>query len=378
MTHPAPAAVDRILVYSEGSTVPASRRRFLTHVGAWIAAPITQRRASTPARPGPLMIDRTTWLEHFDGHVVDGCAVGGGRRYFFLLRPVITDADEAPVRLVFVDADRPLGAKRFVRGAITFSPAGVVFDPAGLFLTIGLGGEVFSYDGQRGNNEPAMPMAIARSELRAVVRGLGRVGATVYAVGWPHRVWRRRGVGQWDVLSAGLPADQLRDDDIVNALREKRLRAVAGFGDADLYAAGDGGEIWHWDGARWRRQATPASVAFVAACAADDRLFLADETGAIWSGRGERWTRLTSAPPFPVVDLAWYRGQLWCGMENGALERLDGSRLVSAEAPSAVSPGIQHLDVAPDGSCLVAAGRWGATRHDASGWQVLVGGTEPQ
>ncbi len=56
--------------------MPASRRRFLTHVGAWIAAPITQRRASTPARPGPLMIDRATWLEHFDGHVVDGCAVG--------------------------------------------------------------------------------------------------------------------------------------------------------------------------------------------------------------------------------------------------------------------------------------------------------------
>jgi hypothetical protein len=43
-----------------------------------------------------------------------------------------------------------------------------------------------------------------------------------------------------------------------------------------------------------------------------------------------------------------------------------------------VAPGIRHIDVALDGSSLMAAGRWGVARHDASGWQVLIGGTAPR
>lgn len=329
-----------------------------------------------------MIVDRARWIEHFQGYVVDGCAVGAGRQYFFLLQPDEgDDADDGlPTRLLFADADRAFDAKRFVRGSVDFKTAGLVFDPAGsAFLTIGLAGEVFSYDGQRGRNEAALPMALATSSLRAVVHGLGRVGTSVYAAGWPHKVWRRRGVDAWEVLSSGLPADRLRDtDDIAEALHEKRLRAVAGFGDDDLYVAGDGGEIWQWDGTRWHRRAAQASAAFVAACVAGDRVFLADDTGVVWAGRGDTWTRVSTRPAYPVADMAWFDGRLWCGMANGALDRLEGTRFVSAGAPSAVSPGIHHLDVSPDGSCFVAAGRWGAARYDRAGWQVLFGGTMPR
>lgn len=328
-----------------------------------------------------MIVDRVRWMEHFDGHVVDGVAVADDRRYFFLLLPdEDEETDDGATRVVFADAARALDAKRFVRGAVSFKTAGVVFDPAsGSFLTLGLGGDVFAYDGQRATNESALPVGLKASDLRAVVHGLGRVGKTLYAAGWPHRVWRRRGANAWDVMDAGFPPDRLREtDDIVEALHEKRLRAIAGLADDELYAVGDGGEIWQWDGRTWRRRGSPVQSALVAACAAVDRVYLADETGVLWVGRGDEWARATDRPPYPVADMAWFDGRLWCGMTNGALQQLQGRRLVTGGAPAAVSPGIHHIDVAPDGSCLVAAGRWGAARYDGSRWQVLVGGTAPR
>lgn len=328
-----------------------------------------------------MIVDRTRWAEYLEGYVVEDVAVGDGRRGFFLLEPdVDLDApDRPPTRLLHVDADRPMDARRFVKGTVDFKTAGLAFSPAGgEFLVIGLAGEVFAYDGARGKNEPSLPMTLDGSDLRAVVHGVDRVGSTVYATGWPNRVWRRRGAGVWDVLSAGLPPARLGPaDDVVQALQEKRLRALAGFADDDLYAFGDVGEIWHWDGTRWQRRATPGREAFVAACAAGERVFATDERGAIWSGRGEGWTRVTQPPPYAIADLAWFDGRLWCGMANGPLNRLEGTRLVGAGAPAAVSPGIHRLDVAPDRSRLVAAGRWGATQFDGARWQVLFGGTAP-
>lgn len=329
-----------------------------------------------------MIVDRTRWLEYFDGYFVDGCAVKDAQRLFFLMQPdVDQDADPLPpARLLYARADRPVDQKRFVRGHVDFVPAGLAFAPhSDAFVIVGNRGEVFSYDGSSGNNEPDLPTTITGSDLRAAVHGLGRVGRTLYVVGWPRRVWRRRSGGGWDQLSAGLPAAEHLgpSDDVTKALFAQRLRAVAGFSDDDLYVAGDAGEIWRWDGSLWRRQAVLKADALVAACAADDRIFIADATGALWSGRGERWTRVTEASPYPIADLAWFGGRLWCGMQNGALDRLDGARLTSADAPSEVSPGIQHLDVAPDGSCLVAAGRWGAALHDGTRWRTLFGATAP-
>ena len=365
-----------------GQDRQVTRRAALGQVGVWMAAPaLASRPAAGSGKGDAMIVDRVRWTESFEGYFVDGCAVQDARRYFFVMPPDrdLDDDDAPPTRLLYVNADRAIDARRFVRGSLNFSSAGLVFSPqGGEFVAIGLGGEVFSYDGDRGKNEAELPMVLPTTDLRAVVHGVGRVGGTVYATGWPHRVWKRRGAGAWDTLTAGLPPARLGPSaDIVTALHENRLRAIAGFDDDDLYAVGDGGEIWQWVGARWRRRAAPCKEAFLAASAAYDRVFLADETGALWTGRSERWTRVTGPQPYPITDLAWFAGRLWCGFANGALKRLEGARVAGAGAPSAVSPGIHHLDVAPDGSCLVAAGRWGAALHDGARWRVLFGGTAP-
>ncbi len=331
---------------------------------------------------GDLIVDRARWQEYFDGYFVDGCAAMNDHEWFFLLRWEEDDDsdDPLPIRLLFVDARRALSERRFVRGSVNFSAMGVVSAPSsGDFVVVGQDAHAFRYDGSRGSTEVELPAAIPGSDLRAVVHAAGRIGSVAWAAGWPRRVWRRRAPGEWEIVSAGLPAPQHlgASDDIVKAAFSQRFRALAGFDERDVYVGGDEGELWHWDGVAWSRRAIAATTEFTAACAADDRVFLADATGALWVGRDREWSRLTDPAPYPIVDLAWFAGQLWCGHQTGGLDRLEGKRLVASGAPSEASPGLQHLDVAADGSCLLAAGRGGAALYDGRSWRALFGRAAP-
>lgn len=329
-----------------------------------------------------MIVDRARWTSFFDGYAAVDCAVMDPARIFFVLDPDGGDgAEDAGTRLLFARLGRAMDDRRFVVNRPGFAVSGIAFGPERTeFVATSLAGDVFRYDAATAVVESGIPRRIPGSDLGAVVHGVTRVGGALYAFGWPHRVWRRNGPDAWTPLAAGLPAPPSLQTSAqqVEAIYSRRFRAVAGFGADDLYAVGDAGEVWHWSGARWTRRPFPSDEPLVAACAAGGRLFVAGQSGTLWAGRQARWTSVHDSAPYPFEDLAWFADRLWCGASNGALHVLEGDRLVSAGAPAAVSPGINHLDVAPDGSGLVVAGRGGAALHDGATWRVLFGATAPR
>ncbi len=142
--------------------------------------------------------------------------------------------------------------------------------------------------------------------------GLASVGADVYAVG---RGWiARRDGTDLRTYDAGTWRD---------------LSAVAGTGPGDLWTAGQGGTLMHWDGRAWARSASGTDVTLGGLFAVS-----ASEVWA-WSARGAtpivlRWNgREWIAIPPPLGDelrqVSAQGGRVWAATSVGVFERADGT-----------------------------------------------------
>lgn len=109
------------------------------------------------------------------------------------------------------------------------------------------------------------------------VESVNEVAGKAYAVGLGGMVYRMDKLGFWARIDEGLP-------EYVN------LAAISGFGSSELYAVGEKGELWFFDGSRWKKVDVPTNRNLLCVkCGEDGFVYIGCMGGVIIRGYGDRW-----------------------------------------------------------------------------------------
>ncbi|MDX2148815.1 MAG: hypothetical protein SFZ23_14975 [Planctomycetota bacterium] len=193
---------------------------------------------------------------------------------------------------------------------------------------------------------------------QGMLRDAKRVGNAVVAVGMGRQAYLRGAIGEWRRI------DQEILDPGGDVLNITGFNAVAGRNADDLHACGFRGEIWHWDGRRWKQEDSPTNVILHAMeIAADGTRFAAGQLGVLMRWRDNSWEVIQhESVSDDIWSLVWYNGRLF-GTTEHSIFVLDPDDTLST------------VWEGPAGSCLhLSAGRgalwsFGQTR---AAWTVDV------
>lgn len=225
----------------------------------------------------------------------------------------------------------------------------------------------------------------AFSEFDSALLKTVRVGATVFAVGTPFRIFERQPGQQWlEHKDIPIPptigsADR---ETAMHAILNTKFHDLAGTSPSDMYAVGSEGTVWQRVKGAWRNVAIPTNVdLFTVAVAADGTAYITDRHCSVWMGRDDHWERVAEGhSSLGYQDSAWFAGRLWCTNDSAGPFVLEGKKMVPAHRakkepmPAQVARFAHRIDVSPDGQTMLVAGMQGAATYDGKTWTVLFDG----
>jgi hypothetical protein len=192
------------------------------------------------------------------------------------------------------------------------------------------------------------------SELSSV----SAVAGEAYAVGLSGTACRLAGGVQWTRIEDGL--DPSAD-----------LAAIDGFSAEELYAVGERGAVWRFDGARWQRVESPPAAANLAVvrCAPDGTVYAGGKKGALVAGRGATWRSLAGpAMTDDIWGLAWFDGALHVATMS-RLYRLAGQELEPVDFGADAPATCYRLATAP--GRLLSVGARDVMAFDGQRWSRI-------
>lgn len=168
---------------------------------------------------------------------------------------------------------------------------------------------------------------IQEGKLTAKERGSLRVACSIegraYAAGMERQVWRRDGVNKWVAIDETMrPKPGLKS--IVG------FEGIDGFSAKDIYVGGWSGEIWHWDGKKWKSVDSPTNAILHNLVCGDEHVYAVGRLGLVVRGRGSRWKVLEQEVSEDLRGLAWYRGKLYAASLT-QLYVLEGDQFVPVD-----------------------------------------------
>jgi hypothetical protein len=160
------------------------------------------------------------------------------------------------------------------------------------------------------------------------------IAGKAYAVDMDRRVFRRDKPGVWTILNAGLP----------EAGDEDGLESIHGFSEDDLYAVGWEGQIWHYNGKKWRPVDSPTNVLLNSVvCAGDGYVYACGLAGILLRGKGTQWKAIEQEDvELDLWDVEWFDGKLYVSTMQ-FLYTLEGDGLELVEFDDDIPKTCYHL-----------------------------------
>ena len=161
------------------------------------------------------------------------------------------------------------------------------------------------------------------------------IGDNIYFAGTPRKLFKRHAPGKWkDLTNRENHPQMFTDVEVAESKKDKHgfvrihlgFHAVDGFAEDDIYAGGQQGDCWHYDGENWRALDLPSNMDIKSICCAPDgQVYIGASQGTLIKGRldastGERWEIIpfVESPSEEIFrGLAWFKDQLWIASWNG-------------------------------------------------------------
>jgi len=160
----------------------------------------------------------------------------------------------------------------------------------------------------------------------SIIHGIQLIGDYVYIVGPARAVYRRVGVKDWQLFNIGTQ-DDLMIDNIKKGKRSEfsyAFLSIDGFSENDMYAVGNKGEAWHYDGNKWSMIDLPTNADLHKVhCAKDGYVYISGDEYTILKGKGDNWEYILNSQiekPFDehlIEAIAWFDGALYVGTQQG-------------------------------------------------------------
>lgn len=322
------------------------------------------------------MISKNHFEEGFRGFHIHECAVRARGIYsFVLLEDIASQAnaeDAEPLKrlvtyFVNVEGKPLLGWREFTgyaapRLAVAQKPrpqAVMVSRDCGVAA---LGSGVGGMEADIPHGDPTKPMYTS-------VEAVATIDGYVYAAGPWRAVARRLGPNQWEGLAdrKTLPVPKRNRSGSNN----EGFNAIDGFNAKDIYAGGGHGDLWRYDGERWRQCAIPTNMIIEnVCCAGDGFVYVGMQSGSVLKGRENNWKIIHKGNfTIPFRDIVWYGGRVWCTSDYGTWT-IEDDRVEDAPLSAAIRCCSGNLSAA-DGVMLLA-GMYGAAVFDGANWEVII------
>ncbi len=188
-------------------------------------------------------------------------------------------------------------------------------------------------------------------------------GGELLLGGTQRQLFRRNGPSDWALIGPPIEVSEAE-------FRDCGFHDFDQFSDSDLYAAGGSGDVWHFNGTKWRQCKFPTDWGVSALkCAPDGHVYIA-AGNLIYRGSGDRWQKLQSKASItlPLRDLVWYEGTLWTTNDYGVWTLKDEA-LVEADLPSGVK--VCSGNLATRDGVLLLAGHGGASFKRDGQWTEI-------
>ena len=180
----------------------------------------------------------------------------------------------------------------------------VVKKPKEQLVAIGEGGQVFVVGGGDQHDEEMATGPESPKKL-GYMRSVRAIEGVAYAAGMMRQVYRRDAANSWSPIDKGMRAS--RDAKVCG------FEAIDGFTQKEIYAAGYKGEIWRYDGKKWKQIDSPTNLVLTnAICAGDDKVYACGQRGLLLRGRKDSWEIIDhDSTKQDLWGLAWYKDRLY-------------------------------------------------------------------
>lgn len=230
-------------------------------------------------------------------------------------------------------------------------------------------------------NERTTWYDIPNNEQGRMAKALKNIAGTVYAAGIFRSVFKRTGTEQWDNLTKKADHPNLFADLDQLAARKRTPSAgdvgfntIDGFAEDDLYAGGNAGDCWHYNGKHWRKVDLPLnSDISTITCAPDGKVYVACDIGPVVVGRDNQWKAITPGGE-QIYHSAWFDGRIYFSSRLGRIYTIEADELIEASFKSDMPSHMHHLikGIAACEECLVAYTNEQAYAYDGQVWHEIV------
>lgn len=225
---------------------------------------------------------------------------------------------------------------------------------------VGLAGKVFCI----GSGEEHWEQ-ISGPKMRGPLRCARSIAGKVYAAGMDRQVYRRDERNNWVACDQGAKPKKSNEDTVTG------FEGIDGFAANDIYAVGWNGEIWHYDGKRWRQIESPTNIILTnICCAGDGKVYACGRVGTLLRGRGDEWEVIEhDSIDKDIWGLAWYQDTLYVATRTAlfTLNKKDKLKVVRFEDD--IPGSFYHLSAA-DG-VLWSIGTKDVMAYDGSEWSRI-------
>lgn len=317
------------------------------------------------------MLSKKTYQGGFAGYHIVDCAIRARDAVAFALCESSKEkSNKAPSKRVlnyFLDGSEDYGYHQV--GGFDLPVLTIAHKPKTQSIMLGSDGAVVVQGGGDSGMEEAIPVGLNMA-LESSVKAVTTIDGHVYAVGGWRSVCRRTKANTWEnmVDRAQMPMPKMSAEGLPIG---GGFRAIAAFGPHDIYCAGGEGDVWRFDGVRWRQCPLPTNMLLHSICCAGDGfVYIGAESGCVIRGRNENWEVIHRAKlSLPYKDMVWYQNKVWCTSDYGIWVIEDG-KVVDADLPAEIRSKAGNLAVG-DGVMLLA-GVYGAALYDGQKWEVLI------
>lgn len=320
-------------------------------------------------------VSREDWNARVKGWSIVDCAVRSKNFVQFVLRKFNEDGSphsgwdsEIPTRAFQIKLGRSVSESRVGSQDIFrmgHPKVGVCLQPVeqGLVFSMAQHGHVIASGSGHQGTESITPDDESPGLKRIVC-----IQGWAYAVGMFRQVYKRVEFGRWERL----PTNGL----VTTAADAETLRWM-GFADMDgpdescLYAVGGKGDVFLFDGKRWRQCDFPSNEQLgTVTVVPNGDVFITGEAGNIWLGKEDTWQLIHRGTSSLLNrDSVWFNDMLWVSSDYQTRVVKDGvvSPVMYQGEPQWLAG---HMD-ARDG-ILVIAGQKHVRMFDGTDWHWLI------
>jgi hypothetical protein len=201
-------------------------------------------------------------------------------------------------------------------------------------------------------------------ETRGFLRRVRGIAGKAYAAGMDRQVYRRDDRDRWTCIVQSMRP--VRGAEVVG------FEGIDGYSESEIYAAGWRGEIWQFDGSRWREIDSPTNFILTnLICGGDGMVYACGRVGLLLRGRGDAWEVIEHGRARDDFwGLAWFNDHLYvCGSRR--LFRLEGDDLERVHFGDELPDTCYHLSSA-DG-VLWSVGAKDVMSFDGTTWSRIDG-----